>query len=111
MPEPRDDARNDFSVAMLTDQDMGSGASIADWDHQLLRVPKGKNDVAPVPIQRINRFMPASLTTHRLRDPANDRRGDRRQQGTLHPLGNSLLQTFPTLITHHSSRVQTLVTS
>jgi hypothetical protein len=50
MPEPRDDARDDFSVAMLTDQDMGARASITDRDHQLLRVPKGKNNVTPFPI-------------------------------------------------------------
>jgi hypothetical protein len=64
MPEPRNDARDDLSVAMLTDQNMGTCASITDRDHQLLRVPKGKNNVAPFPIQRIDRLMPVRLTTH-----------------------------------------------
>lgn len=107
MPEPRNDARDDFSVAMLTDQYMGAPTPITDRDHQLLRVPKGKNDVAPFPIQRIDRLMSARLTTHRLRDSTNDRRGHRRQQGTLHPLGNSLLQTLlvPDLSTQHSAPI------
>jgi hypothetical protein len=91
MPEPGNDACDDFSVAMLTDQYMGTRTSITDRDHQLLRMPKSQNNVAPFPIQRINRLMPASLTMHRLRDAADERRGDRRQQGTFHPILNAFL--------------------
>lgn len=70
--EPGDDPGDDFPIAMPADQHMGTGSSIADRDHQLLSMPKRENDVPPFPIQPINRFMAASLITHRACDAAND---------------------------------------
>lgn len=64
MAKPRNDARDDFPIAMLADQHMGAGSPIADRDHELLGMPKCQYDVAPVSIQRIDRSMPTSLTSH-----------------------------------------------
>jgi len=79
MAEPCNDARDDFSITMLADQDMGAGSPIADRDHELLGVPKRQNNVAPVSIQRIDRLMPTGLIGHRPGDPANNRGSYRRQ--------------------------------
>ena len=79
MPEPRNDPRNDFPVAMLTDQHMRTSASVAEQHHQLLRVPEGKNDVASISIQRINLFMPTRFITHGARNAPNNDGGNRRQ--------------------------------
>jgi hypothetical protein len=40
MPESRDDPRDNLTVAMLTDQHLGAGATIPVQHHQLLRMPK-----------------------------------------------------------------------
>jgi len=101
--EPGDDSGDDFPIAMPADQHMGTGSSIADRDHQLLSMPKRENDVPPFSIQPINRFMAASLITHRVRDAANGSGSDRRQERTLHPLCDAFLQAVPTISTRHSA--------
>jgi len=78
MAESRNDPRNDFSIAMLADQDMGARSSIPYGNHQLLSMPKCQDNGAPFPIQGVNRVMPTSLTPHRPRNPTNERRSDRR---------------------------------
>jgi hypothetical protein len=45
MPEPGNNARNDLPVPVLTDQHMGTGSTIAERNHQLLRMPEGQNDM------------------------------------------------------------------
>jgi hypothetical protein len=86
MTEPRNDARNDFSIAMLADQDMGARSPIADRDHELLGVPKSQNDMAPVPVECIDRLMTAGLTAHQSDDATNDSSPYRRQQRELDPV-------------------------
>jgi hypothetical protein len=54
MPESRDDARDDLTVLMLTDQHVGPCSAITGRDHELLRVPKRENDVPALAIQRIH---------------------------------------------------------
>jgi hypothetical protein len=98
--EPGNDPGNDFSVTMSADKHMRTPSSVPDGDHQLLSMPKGQDNVAPIPIQRIERFVTARLTLHRARDAANRSGCDRRQQRTLHPLCDTLLQANPTLSTH-----------
>lgn len=44
MTEPGDDAGDNFSVAMLTDQHMRPGSTVPERNHQLLGMPKGQND-------------------------------------------------------------------
>lgn len=85
MAESGDDPRDDFSVAMPADQYMRACPSIADRDHQLLGMPESQNDVSPVPIQRIDRFVTAGLKAHRTRNTADSRGSNRRQKRTLQP--------------------------
>lgn len=111
MPELGNDARDNFSVAMTTDQHVGTRSSVADRNHQLLGMPKSQYNVATLPIQRIDGFMATRLTAHRTRHTANCGGSKWRQQRAFHPLFNSLLQTLPRLLTHHLSPVYTLVIS
>jgi hypothetical protein len=78
MAESGDDPRDDFSVAMPADQDMRTCPSIADRDHQLLGMPESQNDVPPVLIQRIDRFVTAGLKAHRTRYTTDSRGSNRR---------------------------------
>lgn len=71
MAKSRDDARDDFAVAMLADQHMGTRSAIPNRDHQLLGMPKGQNDVSTFAIQRIDRLMPTRLAPHRPRNCSN----------------------------------------
>lgn len=105
MPEPRDDPGDNFPIAMLADQHMGTGSSVPDRDHQLLGMPKSQDNVASFPVQPIERVVTASLTVHRACDAANDRSRHRRQQGTLHPPCDTLLHLDLTLITLHASLI------
>src|SRR6476469_5019090 len=59
MPKPRNDPRDDFPIAMLANQHMGTGSSIPDRNHQLLGMPKGQDNVASFPVQPIERFVTA----------------------------------------------------
>jgi hypothetical protein len=86
MTEPRDDARDDFSIAVLADEHMGSRSPIADRDHELLRVPKGQNDVAPLSIQHIDRLMPSGFTAHRSSETPDQGGRDRWEYGKLEPI-------------------------
>ncbi len=103
MPEPGNDPGDDFTIAMLTDQHMGTGSSIAEQHHQLLGMPKGENNVPSFLIQGIDRFVPASLIAHRACDASNRSRCNRGQQREFHPLFCPLLQILPTLSTQHSA--------
>lgn len=85
MAESGDDPRDDFSVAMPADQYMRTCPPIADRDHQLLSMPESQNDVSPIPIQRIDRFMTMGLEAHRTRNTADSRGSHRRQKRTLQP--------------------------
>jgi hypothetical protein len=80
MPKPRNDPGDDFPIAMLANQHMGTGSSIPDRNHQLLGMPKGQDNVASFPVQPIERFVTARLTVHRACDAANDGGSDRRHQ-------------------------------
>jgi hypothetical protein len=64
MPESRDDARNDLTIPMLADQYVGSCSTIACGDHELLRVPKREDDMAALPIQRIDLLVALRIHPH-----------------------------------------------
>ncbi len=80
MAESRNDPGDDFTVAVLADQDMRALSTVTERDHELLGVPKRQDDMAPFAIQRIHGFMAAGLQPHGPRDAADHRRTDRRQQ-------------------------------
>jgi hypothetical protein len=48
--KPGDDPGDDFPIAMSADEHMSTGPPIADRNHQLLGMPEGQNNVAPLPI-------------------------------------------------------------
>jgi hypothetical protein len=50
MPESRDDARDDFTILMLADQYVSPCSTIACRDHELLRMPKRKDDMPTLTI-------------------------------------------------------------
>lgn len=97
MPKSRDDPRNDLTILMLADQHVGSRSTIACRDHQLLRVPKGEDDVPTLTIQGIHLLMALRIHPHRPPQPSNHRRSDRREQRELRPLFKSL---------HHNLRIR-----
>jgi hypothetical protein len=78
--ESSDDPGDNFSVSMSADEHMRTFSSVTDRNHQLLGMPKRKNDVSPFPIQSIERFVTASLTVHRACDAANGGGCERRQE-------------------------------
>jgi len=113
MAESRDDARDDFSVTMMADEDVGPCSPITDRNHQLLGMPKGQNNVTPFPIQRIDGFVPTGLTPHRTTQSTDQDGRNRRQQRTLHPLLDVFFQALLVLGVRHSPlpTVQTLAVS
>jgi hypothetical protein len=87
--ESGDNASNDFSVPMLTDQHLRARSTIPEGDHQLLRMPESQNNVAPLPIKRIHLFMTLLVKTHGPSDPTDDRDTDRRKHGEFQPCRES----------------------
>ena len=85
MPKFGNDPCNDFSILVLADQHVRAGAPVADWNHQLLGMPKRQNDVATVAIERIHVFLPLRFDTHGPTQSANDCGADRREYGQLEP--------------------------
>lgn len=86
MAEPGNDAGDDFSIAMLTDQHMRPRPAIPERNHQLLGMPERQNDGSLFAIQRIHRRMAALLQPHTSLDPTNHQRSERRQHRKLKPL-------------------------
>jgi hypothetical protein len=72
MPESRDNAGDDLTILMLADQDVGACSTIAYRDHELLRMPKRKNDMPPLTIQGIHLFVALRLHSHRPGQSSND---------------------------------------
>jgi hypothetical protein len=87
--ESGDNARDDFSVPVLTDQHMRTRSTIPEWDHQLLRMPESQNDVAPLPIKRVHLFMTLLVKTHSPSDPTDDEGTERRKHGEFQPCRES----------------------
>lgn len=85
MPESGNDSRDDLTVTMLTDQHMGAGSSVADWNHELLRMPERKDNMPPFPIQCVDCFMTTGRKAHRTCDTTNGRGAYRRKERTFHP--------------------------
>jgi hypothetical protein len=50
MPESGDDARDDLAILMLADQHVGLCTTISYRDHELLRMPKRKDDMPALTI-------------------------------------------------------------
>jgi hypothetical protein len=80
MTEAGDDAGNDFSITVLTDQNMRPRSAIPRRNHELLGMPKGQDDVASAPIEGVDFFVAARLRTHGRRDAPYQRGADWRQQ-------------------------------
>lgn len=85
MPEPCNDSRDDLAVPMSADQHMGAGPSVPEGDHELLGMPERKDDMTPLAIQRIDRFMATSRAPHRACDPANGCGSYRREERIFYP--------------------------
>ena len=107
MPESRDDARDDLTILMPADQDVRFCSPIAYRDHELLRMPKRKNDMPSLTIQGIHLFVALRVHLHRSPQASNHRSPDRRKHRELQPLLDSFLHAFSssTLITHHRSHI------
>ncbi len=107
MPEPGNDAGDNFSVAMLADQHMRPRPAIPERNHQLLGMPESQDDGSFLTIQRIHRLIAALLKPHGASNPADDQGPERRQHCKLDPLLQSFLQSgfLRALITCHISPV------
>lgn len=79
MAESRNDARDDLTVLMLADQHIGSCSTIPDRDHELLRMPKCKDDMLALTIQGVDLLVALRIHCHRPPQPSHDSRPDRRQ--------------------------------
>jgi hypothetical protein len=110
MPEPPDDAGNDLSVPVSTDQDVISGTPVREGHDQLLGVPERDDEMMPLPVEFVDGLLPAHVQPHGPAEEADERGADRRQHRELQPVPDALLQTVSdaNLITHHSSRVTRL---
>jgi hypothetical protein len=86
MPESRDDASNDLTILMLTDQHVGLGTTISYRNHELLRMPKREDDVPPLTIQGIHLLVALRIHPHRPPQPSNHRSPDRREHRELQPI-------------------------
>jgi hypothetical protein len=69
-------AGNDLTITVLTDQNMRPGSAIPNWNHELLGMPEGEDNVASAPVEGVNRFMTTRLPTHGRRDGPNQRSAD-----------------------------------
>src|SRR5690348_17102210 len=85
MAEMGDDRGDNLAVAVLADEHMAAGATIAKRNHQLLRVPEGENDIAAVAIVAVERLMPAGLQAQCAREQTDDQRGDGGKSGEFQP--------------------------
>ena len=72
MAEPGNDAGDNFSVAMLTDQYMRPRPAIPKRNHQLLGMPESQDDGSFLTIQRIHRLIAALLQPHASLDSPDD---------------------------------------
>jgi hypothetical protein len=108
MPKSRDDARDNLTVLMLADQHVGPCSTIACRDHELLRVPKRKDDMPALTIQRIHWLVALRIHPHRSPQPLNHRSPDRREHRKLHPILDPLFHAYSSshssLITDHTSQ-------
>jgi hypothetical protein len=86
MPESRDDASNDLTILMLTDQYIGLRTTISYRDHQLLRMPKREDDVPPLMIQGIHLLVALRIHPHGPPQPSNHRSPDRGEYRELQPI-------------------------
>jgi hypothetical protein len=105
MPESRNDARDDLAILMPADQHIGSWPTIANRNHQLLRMPKREDDMPSLTIQGIHLLVPLRIHPHRPSQPSNHRSPDRRKHREFQPIPDLLLHAFSSssLITDHTS--------
>lgn len=85
MTESGDDASNNFSIPVLANEHMGTGSTVPERNHELLGVPEGQDDMPPLPIERIDRFLSTRLEPHAFPDPLNDRSAYRRKHREFDP--------------------------
>jgi len=76
MTEAGNHAGNDLAITVLTDQNMRPGSAIPHWNHKLLGMPEGEDNVASASVEGVNRFMTTCLPTHGRRDGPNQRSAD-----------------------------------
>ena len=84
-PEPFNDARNDLTVLMLTDQNMGERSPVGQRHHELTGMPEGDDDPLPFPVQPVDILMAACINPHGPSQCPNHRGTGRRKHGELHP--------------------------
>ena len=114
MPESRDDARDNLTILMLADQYVGSRATIACRNHELLRVPKREDDVPALPVQCIHLLVALRVHPHGSPQPSNHRSPDRRKhrkfQPRLYPLqGKATHPAHPGTALHEAAGIVPLV--
>jgi hypothetical protein len=83
--ESGDDASNNFSIPVLTDQHMGTGSAVTERNHELLGVPKRQDDMPPFPIECIDWLLATCLEPHAFPDPLDDRSTYRRKHKEFDP--------------------------
>ena len=105
MPKSGNKAGDNFPISVLTDQNLQTRTTVAEENHQLLRVPEREDDRLSLSIERIDRLIAALIQPHRPLDRANQQPPERGQQGKLDPLLQPLFQTGspPALVTDHMS--------
>jgi hypothetical protein len=105
--KPFHDARNDFPILMLADEDVCARSPIGQRHHELASVPKGDNDAFALSVQPVNVLLAARFDPHRPAQCTNRCGTDRWKDGELEPPFNACAPACSVLdlITHHSSPV------
>jgi hypothetical protein len=103
MTEAGNDAGDDLAIAVLTDQNMRANSAMPHWNHELLGMPEGEDNVASASIESVDLFMTARLRTHGRCDAPKQRGADWRQQRQLRPTDEALFHPGGCLrwINHH----------
>jgi hypothetical protein len=79
MTEARNDASNDLAVTVLTDENMSPCSAIPRWNHELLGMPEGEDNIGSAPIESIDFFVAACLWAYGRRNGPHQCRPDWRQ--------------------------------
>lgn len=84
-PEPLDDARNDFAVLVLADEDMRARAAIGQGHHELTGMPEGDNDTFAFMVQPVYMLLASCFDPHRAAQRSDHRHTGWREQREFQP--------------------------
>jgi len=102
VPEPGDDARDHFSIAMPADQDMRPLSAISQRNHELLGMPEREDDGLPPVMQGIDRRLAPGRQRHGPPEQPDHAGAEQGQHGQQQPVQHAgiLIRRRPGIGSH-----------